>query len=222
MRRKVGWIACGMVLALALWALSQAGTTLAEEGAALESDVTPTGRTRGEKEPWQSETPPGWAGWKQERREEWRRGLARSRDAVRRHARRREDAAVRALEMAARRGVPLADAEQMARTGIDEGLAPEDFEPLGRTVSAWAKEGLHGEELAAAVHQEIRRRQEERRRPREQKKEEEEKDRGKGAGKADKGKPDDDDKDDDKGKATQKAGEDDGESPGKGRGKGKN
>jgi len=220
MRRKVGWIAA-IALALALWALPQAGTTLAEEGAASESEVTPPGSTKGKKEAWQSETPPGWAGWRQERRAEWRRRLARSRNAVRRHARRREDAAVRALEMAARKGVPLADAEQMARTGIDEGLAPEDFGPLGRTVSAWARQGLHGEELAAAVHQEVRRRQEKRRRLREQKKQE--KGKGKGAGKADKGKPDDEDEDNDKGKGKgkQKANEDDGESPGKGRGKGK-
>jgi hypothetical protein len=122
------------------------------------------------KEAWREELPPAWEGWGKAERKEWKKGLARARDSVRKHARARETAALRAVEVAARKGTPVAEAEKMAKVGLDEGLAPADFEPLGQTVSAWTKQGLKGQELADAIHQEVQRRREERRRLHEEKK----------------------------------------------------
>ena len=70
--------------------------------------------------------------------------------------------ATRALEMAARKGVATRDAAAMARAGLDSGLAPEDFEPLGKSVVARVRQGMRGRELAAAIHQEVRARQQHR------------------------------------------------------------
>lgn len=187
------------------------------------------GSPKVKKEAWREELPPGWEGWSKAERKEWKKGLARARNSVREHARARERAALRAMEVAARKGAPVAEAENMAKVGLDEGLPPADFEPLGRTVSEWTRQGLKGQELADAIHQEVQRRREERRRLHEEKKaqkkaeqrQKEQKGRQKGVGEAEEDDSDDETvpgKEEDRGEGRRAA---KGPSGGKGRGKGK-
>lgn len=73
--------------------------------------------------------------------------------------------------MAARKGTPLNHAEEMAKAGLERGLGPFDFEPLGKFVVERVRAGLKGEDLATTIHQEINRRQQQRRRLHEEMKE---------------------------------------------------
>jgi hypothetical protein len=107
------------------------------------------------KEAWQKEEPPGWKQWSDRQKEEWRRGLDHARVAIREHAKVREEAALRGVEMAARKGVPLTEAEEMAVMALDGGLDPADYDALAQSTANSVKEGLKGRDLAHAVQQEI-------------------------------------------------------------------
>lgn len=120
------------------------------------------------KENWKTKFPPGWKSWDNARKQQWKHGLNRAKNAVRKRTEARLNAALRALEMAARKGVPLHNAEQTANAGLENGLGPFDFEPFGKFVTERVKAGVKGEELAEAIHKEIRRRQQERERLRQQ------------------------------------------------------
>ena len=134
-------------------------------------DTRPPGWQKGKKQGWRGEFPPGWKNWDGAKRQGWQQGLGRAKDAVRKHTEARLDAALRALEMAARKGLPLEHAEQMAKTGLERGLGPFDFEPLGKFVVERVRQGVKGEDLAETIHEEINRRRQERERLREQMKE---------------------------------------------------
>ena len=131
----------------------------------------PPGWSEGKKEGWESEVPPGWKNWDDAKRQQWKHGLDRAKNAVRKHAEARLNASLRALEMAARKGVPLQDAEKMAKTGLERGVGPFDFDPLGKFVVERVRAGVKGEELSKAIHEELNRRQQERERLREELKE---------------------------------------------------
>jgi len=139
-------------------------------GMAGAADGRPEGPTTPPAPKSKPAPPPGWDHWTERQRQEWTRRLEQARQRVRERARARERAALMAMEQAARRGAPITDAEQMAIAGLDEGLDPADFEPLGRAVSEWARSGLTGQKLAEAIHQEIQRRREARKRALELKK----------------------------------------------------
>jgi hypothetical protein len=147
-----------------------------------QSDKKPPVGQHGGKEGWEGENPPGWENWDVAKRQTWKHGLEQAKDAVKKHEQKRLEAALRALEKAARKGLPLAQAGKMAKAGLDRGLGPFDFEPLGKFVVEKHRQGLKGVELAEAIHQEIKYRQAEREKARERMKEE------KGLGKPEKGK----------------------------------
>lgn len=155
----VSVLAGGLVLVTLLgWLCATAGFAQGEPQAPAGPPIAKAEQVA--KEAHRKQAPPGWDHWSARQREEWKKGLERAKRAVSEHARARERAAVCATEMAARRGVPLADAEQMAKLGLDGGLAPVDFEPLGYTVSDWARQGITGQVLAQRVHQEVQHRRE--------------------------------------------------------------
>ena len=131
----------------------------------------PPGWKKGKKEGWETELPPGWKKWDGAKRRQWEHGLNRAKSTVRKHAEARLNAALRTLEMAARKGVPLHHAEETAKAGLDRGLGPFDFEPLGKFVVERVKAGVKGQDLAKAIHQETNRRWEERKRLRQKMKE---------------------------------------------------
>ena len=131
----------------------------------------PQGWKQGKKQGWKTELPPGWENWDNAKRQRWGHGLNRAKSAVRKHAEARLNAALRTLEMAARKGVPLHHAEETAKAGLDHGLGPFDFEPLGKFVVERVKAGVKGQDLARAIHQETNRRWEERKRLRQKMKE---------------------------------------------------
>lgn len=147
-----------------------------------QSDKKPPVGQHGGKEGWEGENPPGWENWDVAKRQTWKHGLERAKDAVKKHEQKRLEAALRALEKAARKGLPLAQAEKVTKAGLDRGLGPFDFEPLGKFVVEKHRQGLKGEELAEAIHQEIKHRQAEREEARKRMKEE------KGLGRPEKGK----------------------------------
>jgi len=120
------------------------------------------------KENWKTELPPGWKKWDNTKRQQWEQGLNRARDAVRKRTEARLNAALRTLEMTARKGVPLDHAEQTANAGLDNGLGPFDFEPFGKFVTERVKAGVKGEYLAKEIHEEVSRRQQEHQRLRQQ------------------------------------------------------
>ena len=123
------------------------------------------------KEHWKTELPPGWKNWDDAKRQQWEDGLNRAKNTVRKHTETRLNAALRALEMSARKGVPVHHAEEMAKAGLEQGVGPFDFEPLGKFVVERVKAGVKGEELARAIHEETNRRRQERERLREEMKE---------------------------------------------------
>lgn len=123
------------------------------------------------KEHWKSELPPAWKSWNNAKRQQWEHGLEGAKNGVRKHAETRLNAALRALEMTARKGVPLHHAEEMAKAGLEQGVGPLDFEPLGKFVVERIRKGAKGQGLSEAIHQEINRRQQERKRLRQQMKE---------------------------------------------------
>lgn len=131
----------------------------------------PPGWKQGNKQGWKTEFPPGWKSWDNAKRQQWKHGLERAKNAVRKHNEARLNAALRALELAARKGTPLHHAEEMAKTGLERGLGPFDFEPLGKFVVERVRAGLKGEDLAKTIHQEISARRQERKRLREEMKE---------------------------------------------------
>jgi len=135
-------------------------------------DDRSAGGQEGRKQDLKTEFPPGWEQWDSVKRQQWQRGLSRAKNAVRKYARARLDAALHALETAARQGVALDDAENMAMAGFDGGLEPLDFESLGEFVVEKVKGGLKGRELAEAIHEEISRRQQQKRKLHEESKEE--------------------------------------------------
>lgn len=124
------------------------------------------------KESWKTELPPGWKKWDNTKRQQWQQGLKQAKNAVRNRTEARLNAALRALETAARKGVPLDHAEQTANAGLDNGLGPFDFEPFGKFVTERVKAGLKGESLAEEIHKEVSRRQMERQRLRQKMKQE--------------------------------------------------
>ncbi len=146
-----------------------------------QSDEKPPGWQHGRKEGWEGENPPGWENWDVAKRQTWKHGLERAKDAVKKHEQKRLEAALRALEKAARKGLPLTQAEKMAKAGLERGLGPFDFEPLGKFVVEKHQQGLKGEELAETIHQQIKHRQAEREEARKRMKEK------KGLGKPEKG-----------------------------------
>lgn len=130
-------------------------------------DGRPAGWRKGKKEGWRTEFPPGWKNWNGAKRQQWEHGLGRAKKAVRKHAEDRLNAALRALEITARKGTPLDHAEKMAKAGLERGLGPFDFEPLGKFVAERVREGVKGEELSKIIHEEVNRRRQERERTRE-------------------------------------------------------
>jgi hypothetical protein len=109
-----------------------------------------------------AEHPPQWNRWTEQERNRWRHGMDAARESVRAHARRREQAAVRACEAAACAGAPFDDAVSAAKIGLDEGLDVEDFNPLGQAVAQWAHQGLNGQALAETVRSQVRARKQHR------------------------------------------------------------
>ncbi len=122
------------------------------------------------KENWKTELPPGWKKWDNTKRQQWEQGLNQAKDTIRKRTEARLNAALRTLEITARKGVPLDHAEQTANAGLDNGLGPFDFEPFGKFVIERVRAGLKGEYLAKVIHEEVSRRQMERQRLRQHKK----------------------------------------------------
>ena len=120
------------------------------------------------KESWKTELPPEWKKWDNTKRQQWEQGLNRAKNAVRKRTEARLNAALRTLEMTARKGVSLEHAEQTANAGLDNGLGPFDFEPFGKFVTERVKAGVKGEYLAKVIHEEVSRRKQERQRLRQQ------------------------------------------------------
>lgn len=166
----------GLGLALAVCPRA-AGAAAQGEGGAAKGATGAARESAGDA--LQRQHPPGWATWSKAQQAQWSNSLDAAREKVRTRARMRERAALGAMETAARRGVSVSDAAQMATAGLDEGLDAEDFEPLGRAVSQWTHEGKRGNDLAAAVHEAIQRRKQHRRMVRAQ--EEKQKALGRGA-----------------------------------------
>jgi hypothetical protein len=156
--------------------------------------------------------PAAWDRWNEEQRQRWTRRMERAREAVRRQEQARLNAAINAMEQTAAEGVPVEEAEQMARTGLDEGLQPDEFENLGQFVKSRVQQGLRGQELADAVHQRIRMRKQQRWEERDRKRQERSEGRGRAAG-------DDDDEEDER-EAGRGRGRDDERGQGRGRGGG--
>jgi len=164
-----------VILYIVLVLLWSCGTAYAEsqgKGRKAGQPVSPPpGWKQGKKQGWKTEFPPGWESWSNAKRQQWKHDLERAKNAVRKHAEARLNAALGALEMAARKGVPLQQAEETAKAGLDNGLGPFDFEPLGKFVVERVKAGVKGEALARAIHEQINRRRQERERLRQQMKE---------------------------------------------------
>jgi hypothetical protein len=150
------------------------------------------------------------------------RQLREAKARVRAKIQARLDAALQAMEQSHKQGTPVEAAEEMASSGLQQGLDAKDFEPLGKFVASQHAGGLKGKELSGAIRSEVQRRQAARKQDRLTKKE------GKGKGK-DKGK----DKDLEKGKGKNQdkvkpkdtqdkiKGQGKGQSKGKGKGKDK-
>lgn len=172
-------LAVPVALAVALSALLPGEQTLGKNSGARRAtnqgegkktgqlEGRPRGWSKGKKEGWESELPPGWKNWDDAKRQQWKHGLDRAKNAVRRHTEARLNASLRALEMAARKGVPLQEAENMAKTGLERGLGPIDFDLLGKFVVERVRAGVKGKGLSKAIHEELNLRQRERERLRE-------------------------------------------------------
>lgn len=201
-----------------------------------QSDEKPPGWRHGKKEGWEGENPPGWGKWTDAKRQQWKQGLKQAKDAIRKHMQERLHVArgrrlalrktmrkhmeeqlhgaLRALEMVARKGVPFSHAQAMAMAGLERGLGPLDFEPLGRYVAEKHGEGLKGEELSNVIHKEVERRRQKRQKAREEmKRGRSVEGRGKPGGQHGKGTG--------RGKEKTSKEEDKGKGGGKGRGKGR-
>lgn len=189
-------------MALVIWAGD--GLLFSQSDEELGSDK------HGQKEGWENEHPPGWGKWDEAKKQSWKQGLKRAKDAVKKHEEKKLKAAQRALEKAARKGLPVEQAEKMVKSGLDQGLGADDFGPLGKFVTEKHQQGLKGEDLAEAIHQEVKHRQAERVKARERMKAE----KGIGKEKAKKGQGEDKDK-------AKEEEEDKEEGKGKGNGKGK-
>ena len=126
---------------------------------------------KGKKVGQETELPPGWKNWDEAKRQQWRRSLELAKSAVRKDTESRLAAALRALERVARKGVPISSAAEMAKAGIEHGLGPFDFEPMGKFVVEKVRQGLRGKDLSNEIRKEVVRRQEERKRLREKMKE---------------------------------------------------
>lgn len=175
-KRNFASLAVRVVLAAALSALLPARQALGNEGSAPGAADQGRGKkagqlgnhpprwSEGKRQGWKTELPPGWENWGDAKRRLWEHGLKRAKEAVRKHAEARLKAALGALEMAARKGVPLHLAEKMAKAGLERGLGPFDFDPLGRFVVEKVKVGVKGEELSKLILEELNRRQKERQR----------------------------------------------------------
>lgn len=173
-KRYFASLAVRVALAVALSALLSAGQAPGKDasaGTAIDrgkgkktGQLTgqPPGWKRGKKQGWETELPPGWKTWDGAKRKQWKHGLDRAKKAVRKHAETRLNASLRALETAARKGVPLYHAEKMAKAGLDDGLGPSDFEPLGKFVVERVKAGVKGEGLSKVIHEELNRRRQQR------------------------------------------------------------
>jgi len=118
--------------------------------------------------------PAAWDRWGETKRQQWTRRMERAREAVRKHEQARLNAAVSAMEQTAAEGVPVEEAEQMAKTGLDEGLQPEEFGNLGKFVKSRVQQGLRGQQLADAIHQQIKLRHQQRWEERERKRQQRE------------------------------------------------
>ncbi len=145
----------GVVLILALFVLPAVAE---EEQAAAQGTEPVLELPEAEERP----RPAAWDRWSEERRRQWTERMDRAREAVRKREQTRLNAAVMAMERAAAEGVPIDQAERMAVTGLDEGLPPEEFDNLGRFVRNRVQQGLRGEALADAIHEQIRQRQQQR------------------------------------------------------------
>jgi hypothetical protein len=142
------------------------------------------------------------------------RQLREAKARVRAKIQARLDAALQAMEQSHKQGTPVEAAEEMASSGLQQGLDAKDFEPLGKFVASQHAGGLKGKELSGAIRSEVHRRQAARKQDRLTKKEGKGKDLEKGKGKnQDKVKP----------KDTQDKikGQGKGQSKGKGKGKDK-
>ena len=146
------------------------------------------------------------------------RQLREAKARVRAKIQARLDAALQAMEQSHKQGTPVEAAEEMASSGLQQGLDAKDFGPLGKFVADQHAGGLKGKELAGAIRGEVQRRQEARKQDRLTRKKGKGKDLEKGKGKnQDKVKPKDtQDKIKGQGKDKDKA-----KSKGKGKGKGK-
>lgn len=201
-----------VVAALLAVGLSVLPVTAEEE----EAQTGPTLEVPAKKE---RPRPAAWDRWNEEQRQRWTRRMERAREAVRRQEQARLNAAINAMEQTAAEGVPLEDAEQMAKTGLDEGLQPDEFENLGQFVKNRVQGGLRGQELADAIHQRIRVRKQQRWEERERQRQEREmrrQERSEGRGRA----AGDDDDEEDEQEAGRGRGRDRDEERGQGRGRG--
>ena len=161
-----------LIVLVLFWSCGTTGAQGQGKGKKAKQIVSrPPGWNQGKKQGWKTEFPPGWENWDNAKKQQWQHGLNRAKNAVRKHTEARLNASLRALEMAARKGTPLNHAEEMAKAGLERGLGPFDFEPLGKFVVERVRAGLKGEDLATTIHQEINRRQQQRRRLHEEMKE---------------------------------------------------
>lgn len=103
------------------------------------------------------DSPPGWKTWDAAKQRDWEHGLERAKNAIKRHGQEKVESALRPLDVMARKGVPLEDAQNAAITLLDRGAVLSDFEPLGKFVVAKNQQGLKGKDLIEAVTQEIKR-----------------------------------------------------------------
>ena len=72
----------------------------------------------------------------------------------------RTEAAIKALETMINYGVEIKTAQTAVIKGLDSGLAPDDFPPLGEYAGELHDAGLTGKDLTDAINAEIKRRQE--------------------------------------------------------------
>jgi hypothetical protein len=168
-RRHVGWVVGVVVLLLAGAAWLSSGIVFAQAAKGAAAAPTVLGP---KQEAWQKEEPPGWKQWSDKQKDEWGKAVDHARNSIRAHEKAREEAALRGMEIAARKGVPVTDAQEMARMALDGGLDPADYDALAQSTANSAKQGLRGNDLAAAVQREIQRLNDARTRPTVLKKEE--------------------------------------------------
>lgn len=152
-------------------------------------DGTPPGWSKGKKTGWGDEGappgqikklyPPGSEGWDEKKKEEYDKGLEDAKARVRERVRQRsgattedEQSAVRSVEEASRRGVPVKRIETTVKKAMERGMKSEEIEKvtramtygsdknvdygkLGSFVDKGIEEGKDGDELATSIYKKI-------------------------------------------------------------------